>query len=127
MAWTADPQPGLVAGPRIFSARHHDAVHGQGGLTYERPRCVISFRRHLRAQRGRAHLDPRRSHPRARRGSRWARLQGREIAVMTYIGDGGQSTGVTYEGLNFAAVQNLGLVLIVESNMWAYSTPSDMQ
>ncbi len=37
-----------------------------------------------------------------------ARLQGRNIAVMTYIGDGGQSTGVTYEGVNFAAVQNLG-------------------
>ena len=56
-----------------------------------------------------------------------ARLQGRNIAVMTYIGDGGQSTGVTYEGVNFAAVQNLGLVLLMESNVWAYSTPSDMQ
>ncbi|HEX5315821.1 MAG TPA: thiamine pyrophosphate-dependent enzyme, partial [Candidatus Kapabacteria bacterium] len=56
-----------------------------------------------------------------------ARLQGRNIAVMTYIGDGGQSTGVTYEGINFAAVQNLGLVLFIESNLWAYSTPSEMQ
>jgi len=56
-----------------------------------------------------------------------ARLQGRNIAVMTYIGDGGQSTGVTYEGLNFAAVQDLGLVLFVENNLWAYSTPADMQ
>ncbi len=56
-----------------------------------------------------------------------ARLQGRNIAVLTYIGDGGQSTGVTYEGINFAAVQNLGLVLVVESNEWAYSTPSEMQ
>ena len=56
-----------------------------------------------------------------------ARLQGRNIAVMTYIGDGGQSTGVTYEGLNFAAVQDLGLVLFVENNLWGYSTPSDMQ
>jgi pyruvate dehydrogenase E1 component alpha subunit/2-oxoisovalerate dehydrogenase E1 component alpha subunit len=55
------------------------------------------------------------------------RLQGRNIAVMTYIGDGGQSTGVTYEGINFAAVQKLGLVLLVESNLWAYSTPSEMQ
>jgi TPP-dependent pyruvate/acetoin dehydrogenase alpha subunit len=56
-----------------------------------------------------------------------ARLQGRDIAAMTYIGDGGQSTGVTYEGLNFAAVQNLGLVLFVENNLWGYSTPADMQ
>jgi TPP-dependent pyruvate/acetoin dehydrogenase alpha subunit len=56
-----------------------------------------------------------------------ARLQGRNVACMTYIGDGGQSTGVTYEGINFAAVQNLGLVLFIESNLWAYSTPSEMQ
>src|ERR1019366_749228 len=60
-------------------------------------------------------------------GGLGARLQGKQIAVMTYIGDGGQSTGVTYEGLNFAAVQNLGLVLIVENNLWGYSTPADMQ
>jgi pyruvate dehydrogenase E1 component alpha subunit/2-oxoisovalerate dehydrogenase E1 component alpha subunit len=56
-----------------------------------------------------------------------ARLQGKNVAVMTYIGDGGQSTGVTYEGINFAAVQDLGLVLFIESNLWAYSTPSEMQ
>ncbi len=56
-----------------------------------------------------------------------ARLQGKNVAVMTYIGDGGQSTGVTYEGINLAAVQKLGLALFVESNLWAYSTPSEMQ
>src|SRR5947199_4790000 len=56
-----------------------------------------------------------------------ARLHGRNVAVITYIGDGGQSTGVTYEGINFAAVQNLGLVLFVENNLWGYSTPADMQ
>src|SRR5919201_2430070 len=56
-----------------------------------------------------------------------ARLQGREIAVLTWIGDGGQSTGVTHEGLNLAAVRKLGLVLIVENNLWAYSTPTEMQ
>src|SRR5512146_1493848 len=56
-----------------------------------------------------------------------ARMQGRNVAAMTYIGDGGQSTGVTYEGIDLAAVQDLGLVLLVESNLWAYSTPSEMQ
>jgi TPP-dependent pyruvate/acetoin dehydrogenase alpha subunit len=56
-----------------------------------------------------------------------ARLQGKNIAVMTYIGDGGQSTGVFHEGLNFAAVQKLGLVLIVENNLWGYSTPAEKQ
>ena len=56
-----------------------------------------------------------------------ARLQGRNIAGLTFVGDGGQSTGVTYEGMNFAAVQKLGVVLIVENNLWGYSTPADMQ
>jgi pyruvate dehydrogenase E1 component alpha subunit/2-oxoisovalerate dehydrogenase E1 component alpha subunit len=56
-----------------------------------------------------------------------ARLQGRNIAVLTYIGDGGQSTGVFHEGLNLAAVRKLGLVLIVENNLWAYSTPNELQ
>jgi TPP-dependent pyruvate/acetoin dehydrogenase alpha subunit len=56
-----------------------------------------------------------------------ARLQGRNIAAMTYLGDGGQSTGVTYEALNFAAVQKLGLVLFVENNCFAYSTPASFQ
>src|SRR5438132_5872925 len=53
--------------------------------------------------------------------------QGRDLAVMTYIGEAGQSTGVTYEGVNFAAVQKLGLVLFVENNLWGYSTPCDLQ
>src|SRR5206468_9995705 len=56
-----------------------------------------------------------------------ARLQGRNIACLTWIGDGGQSTGVSYEGINFAAVRKLGLVLIIESNLWAYSTPTEYQ
>ena len=56
-----------------------------------------------------------------------AKLQGRNIACLTWIGDGGQSTGVTYEGLNFAAVQKVGLIVIVESNMWGYSTPTEWQ
>jgi TPP-dependent pyruvate/acetoin dehydrogenase alpha subunit len=55
------------------------------------------------------------------------RLQGKELACLTWIGDGGQSTGVTYEGINLAAVRKLGLVLIVESNLWAYSTPTEYQ
>lgn len=56
-----------------------------------------------------------------------ARLQGRNIAALGYIGDGGQSTGPTYEGFNFAAVQKLGVILVVEHNLWAYSTPVELQ
>ena len=56
-----------------------------------------------------------------------ARIQGKHIACLAYIGDGGQSTGPTYEGFNFAAVQRLGVVLMVEHNLWAYSTPVELQ
>ena len=52
-----------------------------------------------------------------------ARMQGRPSVAMTYIGDGGTSTGPFHEGLNFAAVQRLPLVVIAENNGWAYSTP----
>ena len=52
-----------------------------------------------------------------------ARMQRRRTVAMTYIGDGATSTGAFHEGLNFAAVQRLPLVLIAENNGWAYSTP----
>ena len=55
------------------------------------------------------------------------RIRGRRTVGMTYIGDGGSSVGAFHEGLNFAAVQRLPLVLVVEHNSWAYSTPSEKQ
>jgi pyruvate dehydrogenase E1 component alpha subunit/2-oxoisovalerate dehydrogenase E1 component alpha subunit len=55
------------------------------------------------------------------------RMQGRRTVGMTYIGDGGTSVGAFHEGINFAAVQKLPLVLIVEFNGWAYSTPYEKQ
>ncbi len=51
------------------------------------------------------------------------RYLGQKIVAMTWIGDGGSSTGVFHEGLNFAAVQKAPLVLVLENNQWAYSTP----
>src|SRR5438105_3260099 len=56
-----------------------------------------------------------------------ARMQKKDIVGLAYIGDGGASTGAFYEGMNFAAVQRLPLVVIVESNHYAYSTPTNMQ
>jgi len=51
------------------------------------------------------------------------RYLGQNIVAMTWIGDGGSSTGVFHEGMNFAAAQKAPFVLIVENNQWAYSTP----
>lgn len=56
-----------------------------------------------------------------------ARMLGRPIVTMTYLGEGGCSTGDFHEGLNLAAVQNAPFVLVVENNGWAYSTPIEKQ
>src|ERR1700688_3500923 len=55
------------------------------------------------------------------------RYLGQKIVAMTWIGDGGSSTGVFHEALNLAAVQKAPFVLNVENNQWAYSTPTEKQ
>jgi TPP-dependent pyruvate/acetoin dehydrogenase alpha subunit len=47
--------------------------------------------------------------------------------ALAYLGDGAMSTGTFHEGINFAAVQRLPMVIICENNGWAYSTPSHRQ
>ena len=51
------------------------------------------------------------------------RYLGQKIVTMTWIGDGGSSTGVFHEGMNLAASQRAPFVCILENNQWAYSTP----
>jgi TPP-dependent pyruvate/acetoin dehydrogenase alpha subunit len=46
---------------------------------------------------------------------------------LVYVGDGAMSTGAFHEGINFAAVQRLPLVIIAENNGYAYSTPMHRQ
>ena len=46
---------------------------------------------------------------------------------LVYVGDGATSTGAFHEGLNLAAVQRCPLVVIVEHNGYAYSTPTIAQ
>jgi pyruvate dehydrogenase E1 component alpha subunit/2-oxoisovalerate dehydrogenase E1 component alpha subunit len=55
------------------------------------------------------------------------KMRGEARVGLVYIGDGGTSTGTFHEGLNFAAVQRLPLVVIGEYNHWAYSTPPEKQ
>jgi pyruvate dehydrogenase E1 component alpha subunit/2-oxoisovalerate dehydrogenase E1 component alpha subunit len=56
-----------------------------------------------------------------------ARMQKKPIVAIAYIGDGGMSTGAFHEGLNFAAVQRLPLIVVAEYNHYAYSTPTSLQ
>ena len=56
-----------------------------------------------------------------------AKLQHRSYVAMTYIGDGGTSTGDFHEGMNVAAVLGVPLVVVAEHNGYAYSTPTANQ
>ncbi|MFY9611113.1 MAG: thiamine pyrophosphate-dependent dehydrogenase E1 component subunit alpha [Blastocatellia bacterium] len=56
-----------------------------------------------------------------------SRLQKKKTVGMVYIGDGATSTGAFHEAANFAAVQNLPLVIIGENNGYAYTTPTIKQ
>ena len=51
------------------------------------------------------------------------KLRGEDRVGLVYVGDGATSTGAFHEGINFAAVQRCPLVVIVENNGYAYSTP----
>ncbi len=55
------------------------------------------------------------------------RMKGKTTVALTWIGDGGTSTGAFHEGFNLACVQKAPLVVVVENNQYAYSTPTRMQ
>jgi TPP-dependent pyruvate/acetoin dehydrogenase alpha subunit len=46
---------------------------------------------------------------------------------IAFTGDGATSPGDFYEGLSFASIHKLPLVVMVENNQFAYSTPIDKQ
>ncbi len=55
------------------------------------------------------------------------RMQKRQSVGMVFIGDGASSTGAFAEGMNFASVKKLPLVVVIEDNGYAYSTPTSRQ
>jgi TPP-dependent pyruvate/acetoin dehydrogenase alpha subunit len=55
------------------------------------------------------------------------KLRGEPNIAMAFCGDGATSTGAWHEAVNFAAVQRLPIVFVVEDNQYAYSTPREAQ
>ena len=55
------------------------------------------------------------------------RMRGEDRVGLVYVGDGATSTGAFHEGINFAAVNRCPLVVVVENNGYAYSTPTAKQ
>ncbi|HEX2166445.1 MAG TPA: thiamine pyrophosphate-dependent dehydrogenase E1 component subunit alpha, partial [Longimicrobiales bacterium] len=55
------------------------------------------------------------------------KVRGEDRVALTWTGDGASSTGAFHEGFNLAAVQRAPLVVIIENNRYAYSTPVSKQ
>jgi 2-oxoisovalerate dehydrogenase E1 component len=61
-------------------------------------------------------------------GGVWsARRNGEDAFGLTVIGDGGSSTGQFHEALNLASVHKVPVVVIIENNGYAFSTPVEEQ
>jgi TPP-dependent pyruvate/acetoin dehydrogenase alpha subunit len=55
------------------------------------------------------------------------RQAGKDRVALNFIGEGGTSTGDFHEALNMAAVLKVPLVLVIENNGYAFSTPASQQ
>ena len=55
------------------------------------------------------------------------KMRRRSTIVLASCGDGATNTGAFHEALNFASVQKLPIVFLIENNGYAYSTPSQKQ
>jgi len=55
------------------------------------------------------------------------KMRGRDSVVLASCGDGATSTGAFHEALNFASVQRLPVVFLIENNGYAYSTPNSKE
>src|SRR5918993_625405 len=55
------------------------------------------------------------------------KLRGEQRCALTWFGDGSTSRGDFHEAMNWAGVQKLPVIFILENNQYAYSTPLDQQ
>ena len=55
------------------------------------------------------------------------KLRGERRCALTWFGDGSTSRGDFHEAMNWAGVQRLPVVFVLENNQYAYSTPVDKQ
>ena len=55
------------------------------------------------------------------------KLRGEQRCALTWFGDGSTSRGDFHEAMNWAGVQKLPVVFVLENNQYAYSTPLDKQ
>jgi pyruvate dehydrogenase E1 component alpha subunit len=55
------------------------------------------------------------------------KLRGEHRCALTWLGDGASSRGDFHEAMNWAAVQKLPVIFVLENNQYAYGTPLELQ
>ncbi|MGI8573340.1 MAG: thiamine pyrophosphate-dependent dehydrogenase E1 component subunit alpha [Solirubrobacteraceae bacterium] len=55
------------------------------------------------------------------------KIRGERRCAITWFGDGSTSRGDFHEAMNWAGVQKLPVIFVLENNQYAYSTPVDKQ
>jgi pyruvate dehydrogenase E1 component alpha subunit len=55
------------------------------------------------------------------------KLRGERRCAITWLGDGSTSRGDFHEAMNWAGVQRLPVIFVLENNQFAYSTPTALQ
>lgn len=55
------------------------------------------------------------------------KMQAKDDICFAFCGDGATSTGAFHEATNFAGVHKLGIVYVIQNNLWAESVPLRLQ
>jgi len=55
------------------------------------------------------------------------KMRGEQRVAMTFFGEGSTANGQWHEAMNFAGVQRLPAVFMLENNKFAYSTPNELE
>src|SRR5919109_2194322 len=55
------------------------------------------------------------------------KMRGEQRVALTWFGDGSTSRGDFHEAMNWAGVQKLPVIFVLENNQYAYSTPTEQQ
>src|SRR6201987_2849883 len=55
------------------------------------------------------------------------RMRGEARCALTWVGDGASSRGDFHEAMNWAGVQRMPVIFVLENNQYAYSTPLRLQ
>ncbi|MCL5972259.1 MAG: thiamine pyrophosphate-dependent enzyme, partial [Firmicutes bacterium] len=99
LAKADDPSSGARQMPAHYGSRAHHILTGSSPVATQVPQAA---------------------------GIAWAaKLRHQEGVVMTSLGEGSTNQGEFHEGMNFAAVHRLPLIIVVENNGFAISVPSE--